>query len=90
MRASSRSPWLTGEWRVWKKNSKTNNTPPNTQYFVTHTGEQGNFLQDVAKWVKEGKIFVKETHTKGIEQWPVAFQSLFTGTNHGKVVVDLR
>ena len=54
------------------------------------TGEQGNFLQDMAKWVKEGKIFVKETHTKGIEQWPVAFQSLFTGTNHGKVVVDLR
>jgi NADPH-dependent curcumin reductase CurA len=52
-------------------------------------GEKGNFLQDMSKWLKEGKIKVQETHHDGIEQWPAAFQSLFTGTNMGKVVVRL-
>jgi len=51
------------------------------------SGQKGNFLQDMSRWLKEGKIQVQETHFQGIEQWPLAFQSLFTGANKGKVVV---
>ena len=51
------------------------------------SGKKGNFLNDMAGWYKEGKIVEQETVTDGIENWPVAFQSLFTGANRGKVVV---
>jgi NADPH-dependent curcumin reductase CurA len=49
--------------------------------------DKGEFLQHMSKWHKEGKIQVEESHHKGIEQWPTAFQSLFKGGNTGKVVV---
>ena len=51
------------------------------------SGQQGHFLADMSGWLKEGKLQVEETFFDGIEQWPVAFQSLFTGANTGKVVV---
>jgi len=51
------------------------------------SGKQGNFLKDMAGWWKEGKLYIQETFFDGIEQWPIAFQSLFTGANIGKVVV---
>jgi NADPH-dependent curcumin reductase CurA len=50
-------------------------------------GETGNFLQDMNQWIKEGKVKVQETTFEGIENWPIAFQSLFTGKHLGKVVV---
>lgn len=53
------------------------------------SGAQGNFLQDMSKWVSEGKVHVEETPFYGIEEWPTAFQALFTGANTGKVVVRL-
>jgi NADPH-dependent curcumin reductase CurA len=53
------------------------------------SGAKGNFLKDMSRWLKEGKISVQETFHEGIEQWPVAFQSLFTGANKGKVVIRL-
>jgi NADPH-dependent curcumin reductase CurA len=37
--------------------------------------------------LKEGKIKPEETFFKGIESWPLAFRSLFTGKKRGKVVV---
>jgi NADPH-dependent curcumin reductase CurA len=46
-------------------------------------------VQPMAVWWKEGKIKVEETRHSGIEQWPTAFQSLFTGGNTGKVVVTV-
>lgn len=51
------------------------------------TGQRGTFLKDMGAWVKEGKVRVQETVFEGIEQWPEAFRSLFTGANTGKVVV---
>lgn len=51
------------------------------------SGQRGTFLADMANWFKAGKIVEQETFTDGIENWPVAFQSLFTGSNKGKVVV---
>lgn len=50
-------------------------------------GKRGNFLADVSQWFKEGKLPEQETFTDGIDNWPLAFQSLFTGANKGKVVV---
>ena len=51
--------------------------------------ERGNFLSDMHDWIKEGKIKVDETVFQGIENWPIAFQSVFTGEKLGKAVVVL-
>jgi NADPH-dependent curcumin reductase CurA len=51
------------------------------------SGARGNFLADMAQWYKEGKLLAQETFTDGIENWPLAFQSLFNGMNKGKVIV---
>ena len=51
-------------------------------------GERGNYLGRISNWMKEGKVVIQEeTVTHGIENWPAAFNSLFTGANVGKVVV---
>eukprot|EP01031_Cornospumella_fuschlensis_P027050 gene27050-32685_t len=52
-------------------------------------GRKGNFLEDMSRWLKEGVVKAQETVFNGIDQWPAAFQSLFTGTNLGKVVIRL-
>ena len=50
--------------------------------------ERGDFVTDIARWIKEGKVSLQEESvTNGIENWPAAFNSLFTGANVGKVVV---
>jgi NADPH-dependent curcumin reductase CurA len=51
-----------------------------------HTGE---FLEPMSKWWKAGHLHIEESVHNGIEQWPTAFQSLFTGGNTGKVVVKV-
>jgi len=51
------------------------------------TRQKGNFVEDMAQWMHEGKIKVKETFYDGVESWPTAFRALFDGTNIGKVVV---
>mmetsp|Transcript_8608 Transcript_8608/g.10028 ORF Transcript_8608/g.10028 Transcript_8608/m.10028 type:complete len:358 (+) Transcript_8608:85-1158(+) len=52
------------------------------------SGQKGNFLSDMAKWLHEGAFAVpEETHFQGIENWATGFQSLFTGANKGKVVI---
>jgi NADPH-dependent curcumin reductase CurA len=53
------------------------------------SGAKGNFLKDMSQWLKEDKIKVEETKFDGIDQWPLAFQSLFTGGNTGKVIVNV-
>ena len=53
------------------------------------SGKKGNFLKDMAGWVKEGKVSVEETFFDGVEAWPMAFQALFTGSKKGKVVVKI-
>ncbi|XP_046853655.1 prostaglandin reductase 1-like [Xenia sp. Carnegie-2017] len=42
---------------------------------------------ELVKWIKEGKIKIKEHVTKGFENLPKAFIELFTGGNFGKAVV---
>jgi len=53
------------------------------------SGQKGNFFKDMYGWLKEGKVKSLETSFDGVESWPLAFQSLFTGKNQGKVVVRL-
>lgn len=53
------------------------------------SGQRGSFLKDMSAWWKEGKIKMEETFFEGVEQWPNAFQSLFTGKKTGKVVVRI-
>mmetsp|Transcript_3470 Transcript_3470/g.9400 ORF Transcript_3470/g.9400 Transcript_3470/m.9400 type:complete len:347 (-) Transcript_3470:135-1175(-) len=54
-------------------------------------GSKGNFLKDMSGWIKDGTVStIDETFYQGVEQWPVAFRSLFTSgsaKNKGKVVV---
>lgn len=52
-------------------------------------GERGNFFKEMPRWLAEGKIYVEETNFEGIENWPLGFQSLFTGGNTGKVVIRI-
>jgi NADPH-dependent curcumin reductase CurA len=53
-------------------------------------GMRGSFHEDMPRWLSEGKLpAIEETVFGGIDNWPVAFQSLFTGGNTGKVVVRL-
>jgi len=51
------------------------------------SGAQGNFLEDMSTWIKDGRVKTEETFFDGIERWPEAFKSLFTGKKLGKVVV---
>ena len=51
------------------------------------SGARGNFLQDMSKWIKEGKVQVEETLFEGSDAYGEGFRSLFTGGNYGKVVV---
>ena len=43
----------------------------------------------MAQWIKEGKLDVKETVVEGIESTPQAFINLFSGENRGKMVVKV-
>lgn len=51
------------------------------------TGQRGNFLKDMAAFLRAGQVVPQETFFEGVEQWGLAFQSLFTGKNVGKVVI---
>ena len=45
------------------------------------------FLADMSRWVKEGKMKWRETILDGIERAPEAFIGLFKGDNFGKMLV---
>ncbi|XP_036013551.1 prostaglandin reductase 2 isoform X2 [Mus musculus] len=44
-------------------------------------------ILQLSQWFKEGKLKVKETMAKGLENMGVAFQSMMTGGNVGKQIV---
>lgn len=56
------------------------------------TGAKGNFLGDMSRWIKEGKLKVDETMFSGVGNWAVGFNSLFTDTGRklGKVVIKMK
>jgi len=46
-------------------------------------------IQQMAQWIKEGKVKTEETVVDGFENMPEAFKGLFTGANTGKMVVKI-
>jgi len=46
-------------------------------------------IQQMAQWIKEGKVKTEETVVDGFEKMPEAFKGLFTGANVGKMVVKM-
>ncbi|WP_143435257.1 NADP-dependent oxidoreductase [Henriciella aquimarina] len=55
----------------------------------SHVDLQPQFLQDMAGWIKAGKMKFEETVMEGIEHAPEAFLGLFEGRNKGKMLVKL-
>ena len=51
--------------------------------------QNDRFVNDMSRWIEEGKIDWEETVLEGIEQAPQAFVGLFSGENLGKMVVNL-
>jgi NADPH-dependent curcumin reductase CurA len=50
---------------------------------------RAQFLADMKRWLKEGRIRYRTTILQGIEQAPTALIGLFNGTNTGKMLVQL-
>jgi NADPH-dependent curcumin reductase CurA len=48
---------------------------------------QGDFLRDVAAWLREGKIKYREDVVDGLEKAPTALIGLLKGENFGKMLV---
>merc|ERR1712223_1196968 len=44
-------------------------------------------VDQMAKWITEGRIKTEETIVEGFENMPEAFKGLFTGSNKGKMIV---
>ena len=53
------------------------------------SAQQPQFVQDMAGWIKSGKMKYHETIFEGIDNAPAAFIGLFDGTNNGKMLVKL-
>jgi NADPH-dependent curcumin reductase CurA len=50
---------------------------------------RAQFLTDMKRWLNEGRIRYRSTILQGIEQAPAALIGLFSGTNTGKMLVQL-
>ncbi len=50
---------------------------------------QADFLQDMGRWLAEGKITYREDRVQGLEQAPAAFMGLLKGANFGKLIVEV-
>lgn len=56
---------------------------------IEFQGLRGDFLAEVAPWIRAGKLKWQETVLDGIEYAPEAFIGLFEGKNTGKMLVKL-
>ena len=54
-----------------------------------HAAESGKAVEELAGWVRDGKIKYRETIANGIENAPRAFIGLLKGENVGKQLVKL-
>ncbi|MDB5476435.1 MAG: alcohol dehydrogenase, zinc-containing [Phenylobacterium sp.] len=54
-----------------------------------HTDLIPKFIEELAGWVREGKVKWTETVLEGIDKAPDAFLGLFSGQNTGKMLVKL-
>ncbi len=54
-----------------------------------HQDAQEEFLQEMGRWIEDGRITWKETITEGLENAPRAFLDLFEGDKMGKALVKV-
>ena len=54
-----------------------------------YAARYGEALQKLGGWLAEGKLHYRETIVQGIEQFPEAFERLFTGEKLGKLVLEV-
>ncbi len=54
-----------------------------------HRDRIPDFVEDVSRWLAEGKIRYREDVVDGLENAPEAFLGLFSGANFGKLVVKV-
>jgi NADPH-dependent curcumin reductase CurA len=57
--------------------------------FYEFEGKRAEFLSDMKRWIKEGRMQYRTTILQGIEAAPAALIGLFTGANTGKMAVQL-
>ncbi|KAB7506356.1 Prostaglandin reductase 1 [Armadillidium nasatum] len=59
--------------------------------FIVHrwTNRWMEGINQLKKWIEEGKLKYEETVTKGFENTPKAFIELFDGKNTGKAIVEV-
>jgi NADPH-dependent curcumin reductase CurA len=59
-------------------------------FIVTDYAEQtADFLRDVGRWFRDGKLKYKEDVVVGLDQAPIAFIGLLKGRNFGKLLVKV-
>jgi NADPH-dependent curcumin reductase CurA len=51
--------------------------------------QQERFLDDMSRWVREGRVKYREDIVDGLENAPNAFQKLFRGENFGKLLIKV-
>ncbi|NED91009.1 NADP-dependent oxidoreductase, partial [Streptomyces sp. SID11233] len=54
-----------------------------------HADLQGQFVEEVSAWVRDGSLKYRETFAHGIDNGAEAFLGLLRGENTGKMIVDL-
>ncbi len=54
-----------------------------------HEDLRGAFVDDVSRWLAEGRIHYLEDRTQGLENAAAAFSRLMRGENVGKVIVEV-
>ena len=51
--------------------------------------QRGEAVQQMAAWIREGRVKVNETVTEGFQRMPLAFIGMLKGENMGKAVVKV-
>jgi NADPH-dependent curcumin reductase CurA len=57
--------------------------------FYEFQPQRQQFLSDMKRWLREGRMHYRSTILQGIEQAPTALIGLFSGANTGKMLVQL-
>jgi NADPH-dependent curcumin reductase CurA len=55
--------------------------------FIVWDLEPGDFVMEVGRWIREGRIRYREDIRDGLENAPAAFLGLLQGENFGKLLV---